>query len=57
MLLSSCAEVLAQFPLRAPLELRQGTENSSQFLVVPPLELQQGTRGPLELKQEARGSS
>ena len=49
MLLSSCAEVLAQFAVRGPFELRQGTQSSSRVLVVPPLELQQGARDPFKL--------
>lgn len=39
---SSFADVLSQFALKAPLELRQGTLSSSHVVVVPPVELQQG---------------
>ena len=38
-LLSSCAEVLSRFAMRT-LELRQGTQSSSQVLVVPSLKWQ-----------------
>ena len=46
---SSFADVLSQFAMRAPLELRQGTQSSSHVLVVPPVEMQQGAWGPFEL--------
>lgn len=41
---SSFAEVLSQFALKAPLELRQGTQSSSHVVVVPPVEMQQVLR-------------
>ena len=57
MLLSSCAEVLSQFAVRLPLELRKETQSSSRVLVLPPLELQQPAWGPFELWQGTQGSS
>ena len=50
-LLSSCAEVLSRFAVRAPVEFRQGSQSSSRVLFVPPLDLQQCTWGTLELQQ------
>ena len=43
--------------MRAPPELRQGTQSSSQVLLVPPIDLQQVALGPFELQRETRGSS
>jgi len=52
---SSFADVLSQFAMRAPLELRQGTQSSSHVVVVPPVEMQQGAWGPFELWQAKLG--
>ena len=57
MLLSSCAEVLAQFAVIGPFELRQGTQSSSRVLVVPPLGMHQGVWDPFELLWGTWGSS
>ena len=46
---SSFADVLFQFALKTPLELRQGTQSSSHVAVVPPFEMQQGAWGAFEL--------
>ena len=43
--------------MRAPPELRQGTQSSSRILLVPPIDLQQVALGPFELQRETRGSS
>ena len=56
-LLSSHAEVLSQFAIVSPLELRQWIQSSSRVLVVPPLKLHQGGWGPFELHWGTRGSS
>ena len=56
-LLSSHAEVLSQFAIVSPLELRQWIQSSSRVLVVPPLKLHLGAWGPFELHWGTRGSS
>ena len=57
MLLCSCAEFLSRFSVRAPPELRQGTQSSSRVMLVPPINLQQVALGPFELQRKTQGSS